>query len=222
MNDPLYNHPAWKVGGAGGACDSVDVDRVISEIVKSNYTSKSGDQALAKDDIIGESEAKDHPPSPKASTQSEMSKAITESLSEKANNDSRTTKCKGDSASEETVPEVDEASNSEKPLLTTLPKAKSPVHVSEPGVQVGETANERVREVHEEKCLGDGTENKTEQSQERVVEESDLQEQCTETAAGSSECVSYDPDCTECKTVHPDPTPSELMMYLHALSYKVQ
>ena len=33
MNDPFYNHPAWKEGGAG---EPVSVDHVISEIVKSN------------------------------------------------------------------------------------------------------------------------------------------------------------------------------------------
>ena len=30
-----------------------------------------------------------------------------------------------------------------------------------------------------------------------------------------------DPDCTECGLVRADPTPQELVMYLHALSYKV-
>ena len=30
-----------------------------------------------------------------------------------------------------------------------------------------------------------------------------------------------DPDCTECGIMRPDPTPKELVMYLHALSYKV-
>ena len=31
---------------------------------------------------------------------------------------------------------------------------------------------------------------------------------------------SYDPDCSECSNPIPDPIPSELVMYLHALSYK--
>jgi len=31
---------------------------------------------------------------------------------------------------------------------------------------------------------------------------------------------SYDPECTECKNPIPDPRPNELVMYLHALSYK--
>lgn len=30
----------------------------------------------------------------------------------------------------------------------------------------------------------------------------------------------FDPDCSECRNPIPDPTPSELVMYLHALSYK--
>ena len=31
-----------------------------------------------------------------------------------------------------------------------------------------------------------------------------------------------DPDCTECRMVRADPTPRELFMFLHALSYKVR
>ena len=31
-----------------------------------------------------------------------------------------------------------------------------------------------------------------------------------------------DPDCTECRRVRTDPTPRELFMFLHALSYKVR
>ena len=34
MNDPLYNHPAWKEDRAG---EPVNMDHVISEIVKSNF-----------------------------------------------------------------------------------------------------------------------------------------------------------------------------------------
>ena len=33
--------------------------------------------------------------------------------------------------------------------------------------------------------------------------------------------VVRDPDCMECRLVHPDPTPDQLLMYLHALCYKV-
>lgn len=32
----------------------------------------------------------------------------------------------------------------------------------------------------------------------------------------------YDPDCTECKRTRPTPTPDDMFMYLHALSYKVR
>lgn len=40
----------------------------------------------------------------------------------------------------------------------------------------------------------------------------------------SAQCSSdqyYDKDCTECHIIRRDPTPSELTMCLHALSYKV-
>ena len=30
-----------------------------------------------------------------------------------------------------------------------------------------------------------------------------------------------DPDCMECGLMHPDPTPDQLLIYLHALRYKV-
>ncbi len=39
---------------------------------------------------------------------------------------------------------------------------------------------------------------------------------------GVGERQERDPDCTECRLVRPDPTHQELVMYLHALSYKVQ
>ena len=33
--------------------------------------------------------------------------------------------------------------------------------------------------------------------------------------------TSFDPDCTECRLCRPDPSPEDLVMYLHAISYKV-
>ena len=48
-----------------------------------------------------------------------------------------------------------------------------------------------------------------------------LNEAVTVSPELTSERIELDPDCTECKTPHRDPLPSELVMYLHALSYKV-
>ena len=62
----------------------------------------------------------------------------------------------------------------------------------------------------------------SQQTQENLVDKLDLREHLNIVEAEKkSDVTSYDPDCTECRTVHPDATPSELMMYLHALSYKV-
>ena len=62
-------------------------------------------------------------------------------------------------------------------------------------------------------------------TQEKTINKVDMREQLSitdsEVVKESKEAAFYIPDCTECRTVHPDPTPSELMMYLHVLSYKV-
>lgn len=44
----------------------------------------------------------------------------------------------------------------------------------------------------------------------------------TECGHVNPDLTSYrDPECTECGLVYPDPTPDQLIMYLHALSYRV-
>ncbi len=48
-----------------------------------------------------------------------------------------------------------------------------------------------------------------------------LRQQCQEGRGSEKEDTEVDPDCTECGLVRPDPTSQELVMYLHALSYKV-
>lgn len=42
----------------------------------------------------------------------------------------------------------------------------------------------------------------------------------TSSQSSSSDAL-YDPDCTECQLSRSPPSPEELVMYLHALSYKV-
>lgn len=44
---------------------------------------------------------------------------------------------------------------------------------------------------------------------------------CDEVAQFDSSKLTIDKDCTECNTTRPDPTTSQLIMYLHALSYQV-
>lgn len=44
---------------------------------------------------------------------------------------------------------------------------------------------------------------------------------CDKTAKFDSDKVIIDKDCTECNISRPDPTTSQLIMFLHALSYQV-
>ena len=71
-----------------------------------------------------------------------------------------------------------------------------------------------------EDCLDSNVE-MIKKTQEKVINKLDLREPLPVVKVEKESASSYDRDCTECKTVHPDPTPSELMIYLHAPSYKV-
>ena len=59
------------------------------------------------------------------------------------------------------------------------------------------------------------------------TKQENLKEVCSEETGEAAsvslleEATHIDPDCTECGTARSDPLPSELVMYLHALSYKV-
>lgn len=44
---------------------------------------------------------------------------------------------------------------------------------------------------------------------------------CDEAAQFDHNKLTVDKDCTECSVCRPDPTASQLVMFLHALSYKV-
>ena len=65
----------------------------------------------------------------------------------------------------------------------------------------------------------------------QVTEEGSFGVEKTETPVGNERLepgssskeadTSFDPDCTECHLCRPDPSPRDLVMYLHAISYKV-
>ena len=44
---------------------------------------------------------------------------------------------------------------------------------------------------------------------------------CNKAVEFDSSKLSVDKDCTECSIIRPDPSASQLVMYLHALSYQV-
>ena len=209
INDPLYNHPAWKEGGAG---EPVNVDHVISEIVKSNYTAKS------------------HDPAPATETESTNELKDTDDFGAKVytrehllGKESRTTDHNEDiSLSGDVVVKKDQ-----------ILKVAESINTSQTSHKVVQTfaVDEQVNKIEllednsepgEEKFL-DSVIGTVEQTQENAMDKMASEEQHLPAAEVSKEQETsfYDPDCTECRTVHPDPTPSELMMYLHALSYKV-
>ena len=179
MNDPLYGHPAWKVGGAS---DSANVDHVISEIVKSNYTSKSHDQIESADTPVGTGSSDEVVDGTKSIVCEEPERVKVQTVSE------------------------EHCSN-------LLAEAGGQTVVESKG-QSTEAATEVSELVREKELRDDNSSELSGRSQERQLNAADL-------PVDSEVSSSCDPDCTECRTVHPDPTPSELMMYLHALSYKV-
>ena len=223
MNDPLYNHPAWKEGGTG---EPVNMGHVISEIVKSNYTTKSHDMTLPTETESTEEEPKDTL-KPDDFRQLEAKVGTSDHLLEPMNREStcRTTDHKEDiNLSGDVVVEKNQTLNVVKStnISRTSPKAQKVVQAFAVDEQVHKMELlEEDSEPRGQKCLSSNIET-VEQTQENLVDKMDSREHLPTVEIGKErEASSYDPDCTECKTVHPDPTPSELMMYLHALSYKV-
>ena len=214
MNDPLYNHPAWKEGGAE---EPVSVDHVISEIVKSNYTTKSHDPTPATDMENVEEEQRD---TLKHDNFGEAKVDTSEHLLKPMSKESRTTDHREDiNLSGDVVSQKDQIINvvESTDIVRTSQKAQKVVQA----LAVDEQVNpmEEDCEAREQECSVSNKE-AGEQIQEKFVDKVDSKE-AAEVGSKEKESSFYDPDCTECRTVHPDPTPSQLMMYLHALSYKV-
>ena len=223
MNDPLYNHPAWKEGRAG---EPVNVDHVISEIVKSNYTTTSHGPAPMTENESTEGEPKDSL-KPDDFEQLETKVSSSEHLSASVNRESRTSGHDGGitpsgevDIKNDQILDVNESTNT----LRTTHEVQKVVQASVVGdiEEVKIEISEKDSEIRREECLDSNIE-KVIQTQEKIIDKMDMREQLSvvETVKESKEASFYDPDCTECRTIHPDPTPSELMMYLHALSYKV-
>ena len=210
MNDPLYNHPAWREGGTG---EPVNVDHVISEIVKSNYTSKSHDPTPVTEAESTEEERKDAL-KPDDFGQVGAKVDTSEHLLEPMNRESRTTDHEEVNLMSGDVDTVVKQLNDTE---STKQKAVVQTSADDEKVKLLEEDSEHKGQDHLDSNI-----ETVEQIQERFVDKFDSKEHLPPAEVGTEkETSSCDPDCTECRTVHPDPTPSELMMYLHALSYKV-
>ena len=219
MNDPLYNHPAWKEGRAG---EPVNVDHVISEIVKSNYTTTSHDPAPMTENESTEGEPKDSL-KPDNFEQVETQVSSSEHLSASVNRESRTSDHDGGvtpsgevDVKNDQILDVNESTST----LRTSHEAQKVIQAFVVDDEVKIVMSEKDSEIRREEGLDSNIEKQT---REKIIDKVDMREQLpvVETVKESKEASFYDPDCTECRTVHPDPTPSKLMMYLHALSYKV-
>ena len=221
MNDPLYGHPAWKVGEES---DSVNVDHVISEIVKTNYASKSHDQTFEKG----------HDSRPSQLEKEEGENSVGKGSADEVVGTDRTTtseRCTvGEGTQQEnvTVQTIGQNSGEDTSRMTTEARGRSvdeskgqsiATTVESKGQSAGEAAD---RDTQAGELVKENAESCSElggRSHVSLASKSDAAVRCLDERDGD---VSCDPDCTECKTVHADPTPSELMMYLHALSYKVR
>ena len=217
MNDPLYNHPAWKAGRDG---DSLNVDHVINEIVKSNYTSKALEQTF---DGATESElTKKSFPVPLPDLRTLPSTSNTAHVNTENASGTVESKTKICSSVRDTVENLEESkisgeaqTSSEETLMYLPPEVEhNDVKPDKEGTRDGGELKDSFKK--KEECK-DNLENETQEG-ELVKLDSDM---VSSAEAATDDSITYDPDCTECRTVYPDPTPSELMMFLHALSYKV-
>lgn len=229
MNDPLYNHPAWKESEAG---EPVDMDHVISEIVKSNYTAQSNVPTPSMED---ERDVKKGslPLKPISDPLPLETDGVTCKSKQVLLSESKTSENQDDngcSTSGETIDQSLKLPDSAYTSRTSTidRKVNSSVEASAVSEQVTRT------ELLKADCetVGEGCEGHSEKAKHSQEELSGMtmvdSGEHSPVAGDDKECKalkaasSFDPDCTECRTVHPDPTPNELMMYLHALSYKVR
>ncbi len=178
VNDPIYNHPAWKQHPlSSNSGDQSNIERVISEIVRTNYSSQVTEKKQEK------------VPSKCDSTQDILPGEATETESFRDSHDGPTT---GDK-------------------LSSVPRQSSPcsafgTSLSCPGDIKG-SLDETVEE-HSDNSLSTEQTIMASSSAKPVVDDV-----CTNDGV--------DPDCSECGLERSDPSPADLLMYLHALSYKV-
>ena len=184
INDPLYNHPAWRssrrsAGGAGtegdGGSSSSEpyLESVVSEIVQSKFAESA---KKTGGDAEREETAKD------VGTSSREGTGRTEAA-----------RGGGKMSDVDSQEDIKDQQRSSKDIDKIEEEQSEKVEV-ERSVRSKSLESSKERDVIKDK----------------------------EGAPMAEEGNSYDPDCTECRLSRPHPSPQELFMCLHALSYKVR
>ena len=228
MNDPLYNHPAWKstegdndISGANGGgerggkigggdvaklCSSDSyLENVVTEIIISKFTD----------------------PTPKVVGGGERTE---EGGNVEDTERAGTVEGQGVMKSDGLKKKVD-LKDSERTETGVVGK-KEGVEDSERAVTGGMRKEESVGEVRKEESV-EGVEGRSGHAESRDRNTTKGEEVKDDTPEGTGETnreeirldsiseEEIDPDCTECKLLRPPPSPRQLFMCLHALAYKV-
>lgn len=224
VNDPIYNHPAWKQSSflsddGGGQNSEVkegsgkvsNILRVISEIVRTSYTSEK--QASSN----------------LSNAQSQRASGSRNELTTVSAVDDSATLLRQDytPAKSDSQEGPLEASSSSGDRQSSKDADQGKYPRREP-----EKLNQDDEDVTYKKCsanskvplcsITETTESSQLQLTETEVTTDVAGEEESKMQSESDQCLEIkDPDCTECQMSRPDPTPSDLVMFLHALSYKV-
>ncbi len=177
VNDPIYNHPAWRqTPDSLGTGNQTNIERIISEIIRTNYSSDA----------------------PERATQTEMSSA------------------------EDTVESASHSIQKYTVSVTDLEISRdgqiARLTHNEQGTATGESlssARDAEDSTKESVAIDGGRDNAA------TKEHTDTEAVMATTSMCAAVDISVDADCSECHMFRPDPSPSDLIMYLHALSYKV-
>ncbi len=247
LNDPLYNHPAWQstegsdgggacAGGGGDhteggretgeagesaskPCSSKHLESVVTEILRSKFQEaarrtggaetvtgggemEEGERKGERTVTGGEMEEREGSDCSKSVESAQRTGNGTEPVArrEPVASERRTEQGEGNVLREEGVKERTE-------------KAKDEVQMMKDKEYREEVKKSDTREEREDAIM------QREQRSGKPSEDSELEGKGT--SALPEEENSYDPDCTECQLMRPLPSPEQLFMCLHALSYKV-
>ena len=224
VNDPIYNHPAWKqTPQESVAGDQSNIERVISEIVRTNYSSEL--EGIARKPLTDTGSAKDsdtlatHDVEEAIDSSHRQHQATPTITEQKPHSDTKT--CAEDLASFDITATHD--TEQAFPGLCTHDAAEQESDsccITSSTIN-SVTCNEQSQTVlSSSECPVTVHSTDVDSVSEERVEQSAILASCVENTK-ESENATVDPDCSECKLDRPDPSPSDLLMFLHALSYKV-
>ena len=223
VNDPIYNHPAWKQSTSqflhsddNGGQHSKEKDtgpgveanilRVIREIVRTNYSSE--EQASSN----------------QSNTQSEAAFGKGNGLTTlSAVNDSDTllkqdftpVSCEKQEGSHEAYSSIGGVQDSKDTSLGSAPKIEAAK------LNQGDEEDAISKECSASIDLPICSVTTTTESSQLVTSDMAGEEETKSPFVSEQSLEIKDADCTECQLSRPDPSPSDLVMFLHALSYKV-